>query len=195
MRYARGHKDSTRRHIIEVAARRFREDGIAAAGLAGLMADAGLTNGAFYGHFDSKEDLVRDALVCGLEERARDLRAATGKGAWLEASIRRYLSPAHRDNPGRGCPTAALVAEIARSPRSTRDAFGRRLAAHVDLIASGLRGAPASRRRRAIAIHGVMVGTLQLARAVGDRRLSDEILESGVSAALGLARARRAPGP
>jgi TetR/AcrR family transcriptional regulator, transcriptional repressor for nem operon len=194
MRYARGHKDTTRRHIIDVAARRFREAGIAAAGLAGLMADAGLTNGAFYSHFESKEDLVCEALLRSLEDRAEELRSSADKGAWLEAWIRHYLGPAHRDNPGRGCPTAALVAEIARRPKATRDAFGRRLTAHIDLIASGLRGSAASRRRRAIAIHGMMVGTLQLARAVGDRRLSDEILESGVSSALALARGAPSPG-
>jgi TetR/AcrR family transcriptional regulator, transcriptional repressor for nem operon len=188
MRYAEGHKGATRRHIIEVAARRYREDGVAAAGMAGLMSDAGLTNGAFYTHFESKEELVREALVAALDQRTGDLRAGVERGEGLEAWVRGYLSPRHRDSPGRGCATAALGAEIARRPRATRVAFARKLGELIDLIAGQLQGSPAHRRRRAIAMHGVMIGTLQLARAVTDRRLSDEILASGVGAALALAR-------
>src|SRR5580704_2469159 len=63
MRYEKGHKDATRARILEVASRQFRENGVAAAGLAGIMAEAGLTNGAFYAHFKSKEDLLRAVLA------------------------------------------------------------------------------------------------------------------------------------
>ena len=62
MRYEKGHKDATRQRILEVASKQFREQGVAAVGLAGIMSDAGLTNGAFYAHFESKEDLVREVL-------------------------------------------------------------------------------------------------------------------------------------
>src|ERR1700675_1479731 len=111
MRYEKGHKDLTRQRIIEVASKRFREQGVAAVGLAGVMSDAGLTNGAFYAHFDSKEDLVREVLShAGF--RNKSSRAAE-EGTGLEGAIRDYLSVSHRDNPARGCPTSALVAEIA----------------------------------------------------------------------------------
>ena len=63
MRYEKGHKETTRRHIVDVASAQFRENGVAAVGLAGIMAEAGLTNGAFYTHFESKEDLVRAVLL------------------------------------------------------------------------------------------------------------------------------------
>jgi TetR/AcrR family transcriptional repressor of nem operon len=192
MRYEKGHKDVTRRHIIDVASARFRENGVAAVGLAGIMSDAGLTNGAFYTHFESKEDLVQAVLSNALGRREQTLRTAAESPAGLETTIRDYLSARHRDNPGGGCPTAALVAEIARHPKTTRDGFTGKVSAFVTLIATQLRaGSAAARRHNAIAIYGMMVGTLQLARAVNDKALSDEILESGVSAALALANDER----
>jgi TetR/AcrR family transcriptional repressor of nem operon len=188
MRYDKGHKDATRQRIIDVASRQFREHGVAAVGLAGIMADAGLTNGAFYSHFKSKEDLVQAVLSLALRRREQTLRTASEANAGLEATIRDYLSARHRDRPGGGCPTAALVAEIARHPKPTRDAFTDKVSEFITLIATQVReGSTEARRRKAAAIYGMMVGTLQLARAVNDKRLSDEILESGVSAALALA--------
>src|ERR1700688_4537193 len=186
MRYEKGHKDLTRRRIIEVASKQFREQGVAAVGLAGIMTGAGLTNGAFYAHFDSKEDLVREVLSsAGFRNK---LSKAAERGAGLEGAIRDYLSPSHRDNPGRGCPTSALVAEIARHPKATRDAFTGKVADVIGLIAARLEsGTEAERRRRAVAIYGLMVGALQLARAVNDKKLSGEILQGGADEALALA--------
>ena len=188
MRYEKGHKDTTRQHIIDVASRQFRGHGVAAVGLAGIMSDAGLTNGAFYTHFDSKEDLVQAVLANALDRREARLRAVAIEDAGLEAMIRDYLSPRHRDRPDDGCPTAALVAEVARHPGATRDAFTAKVRTFIELIATQIpTGSPAERRRNAVAIYGMMVGTLQLARAVNDKKLSGEILESGVTAALTLA--------
>lgn len=190
MRYDKGHKDATRQRILDVASRRFREDGVAAAGIAGLMADAGLTNGAFYAHFGSKEDLVREVLLDVLEQRRDVLQRAVDAGAGLETGLREYLSAQHRDAPGRGCPVAALAAEVARHPGKTRTAFTKKIEEIIALLAKLLpAGARADvRRRTAIAIYGLLSGTLQLARAVNDKRLSDEILDGGLRAALSLAR-------
>jgi len=191
MRYEKGHKDATRQRIIEVASGQFRESGIAAVGLAAIMNDAGLTNGAFYAHFDSKEDLVRTVLFNALDKREETLRTVADAGASLEQALRDYLSTRHRDNPGRGCPTAALVAEVARHPNRTRDAFTGKISGIIALIAARIHTGPAAaRRRKAIAIYGMMVGTLQLARAVNDKEISDEILQSGIDAALALAGER-----
>ena len=85
-------------------------------------------------------------------------------------------------------PTAALVAEIARHPKTTRDAFTGKIMDIVDLIAARAgKGSARARRKRAIAVYGLMVGALQLARAVNDRKFSDEILESAADSALELA--------
>ncbi|HXL33001.1 MAG TPA: TetR family transcriptional regulator [Bradyrhizobium sp.] len=186
MRYDKGHKDATRQRIIDVASRQFRERGVAAVGLAGIMTDAGLTNGAFYAHFASKEDLLREVL-CNARKRNEMWQAATESGAGLVGTIRDYLSLGHRDNPGRGCPTSALVAEIARHPKAARDAFTDKLVGIIELIAARLdSGTQRERRRKAVALYGLMVGTLQFARAVNDKRLSEEILQSGAEQALAL---------
>jgi AcrR family transcriptional regulator len=191
MRYEKGHKETTREHIIDVASAQFRENGVAAVGLAGIMSAAGLTNGAFYTHFESKEDLVRAVLLHALTRREARLRANLEGKAGLEATIRDYLSARHRDGAGTGCPTAALVAEIARHPKQTRDAFTEKISEIIDLIAAQIgKGSPAERREKAIAAYGMMVGSLQLARAVNDRKLSDEILANAVDAALKLAAER-----
>jgi TetR/AcrR family transcriptional repressor of nem operon len=187
MRYEKGHKDVTRAHIIDVASAQFREGGVAAVGLAGIMAGAGLTNGAFYNHFESKEDLVEAVLAQALGGRKLGLRANLEAGKSLDATIRDYLSARHRDDASGGCPTAALVAEIARHPKATRDAFTGKILEIVDLIAArSEKGLARERRKRAIAVYGLMVGALQLARAVNHRKLSDEILESAVAAAISM---------
>ncbi|MGY3548556.1 TetR/AcrR family transcriptional repressor of nem operon [Bradyrhizobium sp. USDA 4472] len=191
MRYDKGHKDETRRHILDVASTQFRESGIAAVGLAGIMAEAGLTNGAFYSHFASKEELVREVLIDALTRREERHRDNLENGVALETTIREYLSTRHRDRAGTGCPTAALAAEIARHPKATRDAFTRKVADIIVLMAEQIRqGSPEQRRRKAITIYATMVGALQLARAVNDKPLSDEILENAVEAAVATANAR-----
>jgi TetR/AcrR family transcriptional regulator, transcriptional repressor for nem operon len=189
MRYEKGHRDATRQHIVDVASARFREGGVAAVGIAGIMTGAGLTNGAFYNHFESKEDLLEAVLAHALGGRKVGLRANLEAGRSLDATIRDYLSARHRDDAGGGCPTAALVAEIARHPKATRDAFTGKIVDIVDLIAARTgKGSARERRKRAIAVYGLMVGALQLARAINDRKLSGEILESAVDAAISLAR-------
>src|ERR1700744_5571523 len=188
MRYEKGHKDATRQRIIDTASSQFRENGVAAVGIAGIMSGAGLTNGAFYSHFKSKEDLVESVLTSALRRREERLLTSSETDEGLETVIREYLAPSHRDRPSGGCLTGALVAEVARHPKATREAFTEKVSTFIELITTQIReGSADERRRHAIAIYGMMVGTLQIARAVNDRKLSDEILESGVSAALALA--------
>ncbi|HEV2158116.1 TetR family transcriptional regulator [Bradyrhizobium sp.] len=188
-RYDKGHRDTTRRHILDVASAQFRESGIAAIGLAGIMSEAGLTNGAFYTHFKSKEDLVRAVVLDALERREQRHKDNLASGVALETVIRDYLSPRHRDRAATGCPTAALVSEIARHPKATREAFTGKMSDIIALIAAQIPdGSAAERRRRAIKAYSAMVGALQLSRAVSDRQLSEEILENAVEAALALAK-------
>jgi TetR/AcrR family transcriptional regulator, transcriptional repressor for nem operon len=190
MRFEKGHKAATRQRIVEVASERFRKDGVAAVGIAGVMADAGLTHGGFYAHFGSKEDLVREAMVAAFEgaKNRPQPELKPGESA-LERRIRSYLRPAHRDTPERGCAAAALVAEVARHDPATREAFTRELEGIVERIAAQLPDGMAEEARKstAIGIFGVMLGALQLSRAVADPALSDAILESGIQAALKLA--------
>src|SRR4029434_1177331 len=105
MRYSKDHKQATRRRILEAAGRRFKQDGIDGAGLATLMSDAGLTNGAFYAHFSSKEDLVANVLAEQLRAQHQSFDAQPSDRAGLEAFVRAYLSPEHRDQFADGCPS------------------------------------------------------------------------------------------
>ncbi|WP_018856281.1 TetR/AcrR family transcriptional regulator [Rhizobium sp. 42MFCr.1] len=189
MRYEKGHKESTRNRIIDVASRRFRKDGASATGLAGIMADAGLTNGAFYAHFGSKETLLRETLVNTLADQAARSKQDCAEGRGIEGAIRGYLNKDHLERSEEGCPSAALLPEIGRQPQSTREAYENGLLPYIKNLASQLPqpGTPSS-IRRAIGVFGVMVGTLQTARAVSDMSLAEDILEAGIEAALVLAR-------
>lgn len=188
MRFDKGHKAETRKRIIKVASERFRKDGVEAVGIAGLMAQAGLTHGGFYAHFDSKEALLREAMVAAMDDTRERLTRASG-GDGLEWLVRRYLRPSHRDTPEDGCAIASLVAEIARHEPETREVFSTRVEAFLHRIAAQLTALPEPERKpAAIGIFGVMLGTLQLSRAVTDEALSNSVLESGIQAALRLAK-------
>jgi AcrR family transcriptional regulator len=185
VRYAKEHKTVTRRRIIEAAGRRLKRDGIDGSGVATLMKDAGLTNGAFYAHFTSKEDLVTTAVSEQLREQREQLAAAPPGREGLEQVIRAYLSPGHRDNPEEGCPSAALLDEITRCAAATKHAYTDGVLAFIDDFAARLTPHdPQSARVRILSIYASMVGTLQLSRALADPRLADDILEQGVRNAL-----------
>lgn len=194
MRYEKGRKDVSRRRITEIAAERFRRDGIAASGLAGIMSEAGLTNGAFYPHFRSKADLVRESLGAALEDQAHQLREALAAGG-LEAVLTAYLSAEHRDNPGTGCASAALLPEVARQPDETRELFAEQLAGLVDQFAETLPPQTRDPQGVALGIYATLVGALQLARAAPSKAQSDRILSAGADAARALAQTAGAPCP
>jgi AcrR family transcriptional regulator len=187
MRYGKDHKQATRQRIVDAAGRRFKQDGIEGAGVASLMSDAGLTNGAFYGHFKSKEDLVANVLADQLRTQRVGFDAQPSGRAGLETFIRSYLSPQHRDQRADGCPSAALLDEIVRRPAATKRVFTDELTVTMDDIASRLDPTSVDGARAdALTLFGFMVGTLQLARALADRELSDQLLARGVETALKL---------
>ena len=187
MRYGKQHKQATRRRIIETAGRRFKRDGIDGSGIATLMADAGLTNGAFYAHFASKEDLVATAVADQLRNQRASVSAQAPDLAGLEQFVRAYLSVAHRDNPDDGCPSAALLDEIGRCTDATKRAYTDGLLVVIDDIAARLAPHdPPSARVKTLSVFALLVGTLQLSRALADRQLADEVLDQGIHNALTL---------
>src|SRR5438128_1143964 len=186
-RYDKEHKQATRRRIIEAAGRRLKQDGIEGSGIAMLMADAGLTNGAFYAHFDSKEDLVANAVAEQLREQRESFSAQPPDRAGLGRFVREYLSVQHRDNPEGGCPSAALLDELGRSTDATKRAYTDGLLVVIDGIAARLApDNPHLPRVKTLSVFALMVGTLQLSRALADRQLADEVLEQGIQNALAL---------
>jgi len=186
-RYGKAHKQATRQRIIEAAGGRLKRDGIHGSGIATLMADVGLTNGAFYAHFDSKEDLVARAVAEQLREQRESFSAQPPGRAGLEQIVRAYLSVEHRDNPESGCPSAALLDEIGRSPDAIKRAYTDGLLVVIDDIATRLASAdPNWARTKTLSVFAMMVGTLQVSRALANRQLGDEVLEQGIQNALAL---------
>jgi TetR/AcrR family transcriptional regulator, transcriptional repressor for nem operon len=187
MRYSTDHKQATRQRILEAAGRRFKEDGIDGAGVAAVMSDAGLTNGAFYAHFASKEDLIANVVADQLRTQRQSFDAQPPDRGGLEAFIRSYLSPQHRDQCADGCPSAALLDEIARRSAATKQVYTDELMGVIDDIASRLDPTDAeTARTEALTLFGLMLGTLQLARTLTDRDLSDQFLARSVKAAIKL---------
>lgn len=188
-RYDEAHKAATRARILESAGHRFKRDGIDGSGVAVLMKDAGLTNGAFYAHFGSKDDLVEAVVANELARQVEGFADLPEGAAGVEELVRRYLSTAHRDDPAHGCPSAALLDEIARSPEHVRVAFTAGLLGVVDAIEARL--APGSTpttqsRAQGMSVFALMIGTVQVARATTDPVLADEVIERGLTNALTL---------
>src|SRR4051794_21839832 len=184
MRYSKDHKEATRQRIVEAAGQRLKQDGIDGAGVATLMADAGLTNGAFYGHFESKDDLVAQVLADQLRTQRRSLEDQPAGLEGLRSLIRTYLSPEHRDRSADGCPSAALLEEIGRGPEATRQIYSDEMIAIVDVITQRLGRTDVEEARvDALTLYGLLAGTLQFARALTDRDLSDRLLARGVETA------------
>jgi len=187
MRYSKDHKQATRQRILEAAGRRFKQDGIDGAGVAAVMSDAGLTNGAFYAHFASKEDLVANVLADQLRAQRQSFDAQPPDRGGLEAFLRSYLSPQHRDQYADGCPSAALLDEIARRPVATKQVYTDELMGVINDIASRLGPTDAETAQTdALSLFGLMLGTLQLARALTNRDRSDQLLARGVETAMKL---------
>jgi TetR/AcrR family transcriptional repressor of nem operon len=182
MRVSKQAAAENRGRILAAAARLFREHGIDGAGVDAITKAAGLTHGAFYSQFESKEEVVAEAL-CRVLDESRELWADDARNEdkrnVLETIIDRYLSRRHRDSLGAGCAVAALGPDIARQPKKIRDLFTKRLEQGLDLLAELAPARTASRRDdTAIRLFSAMVGALILARAVDDETLSRRILKT-----------------
>ncbi|TMM13436.1 MAG: TetR/AcrR family transcriptional regulator [Actinobacteria bacterium] len=154
-----------------------RRDGIPSVGVAELMNEAGLTHGGFYRHFESRDDLVAEAAHTALALAFERDRAEAKRGGpeAVAAIIDIYLCRHHRDRPETGCAVAALPTDIARTDPRARAAYSRQVRTYIGLLAELT---PARDPDEAHLILAALVGALALARAVDDRRLSDEILDS-----------------
>src|SRR6266478_8803514 len=153
MGHSRAEKEKTHKRIVRIAAKRFREEGLAKVGIAELMKEAGLTVGGFYKHFDSRDDLVAEAVssAFGGWKRRVDVARAGGASVSIAKLIDDYLNAAHRDDPGTGCAFSALAPEIARSDKRTRAITSEQVRNDIQLIAA-LRPAKDKRTARSRAI-------------------------------------------
>ena len=179
MKVSREKAAENRERIIDAAGTLFRANGFAGIGVADIMKAADLTHGGFYGHFASKDDLVAQASRRTMARSAANWARVVAKASDhpYAALLQHYLTPRHRDEPGRGCSFAALSNDAARSGKTVRNAFTEGLEPLIDILAQSVPGrTKAIRRRKAVAAMAGLVGGLSLARAVGDPALSDEII-------------------
>ena len=179
MRVSRRQAAENRERIVEAASALFRSRGFGGIGLADIMKAADLTHGGFYGHFGSKDELIAEASrrAMGLAKANWTKTAAGSPDAPFEALLSHYLSPKHRDDPGRGCIFAALGADAARSGAPVRKAFAEGLNDLIEILAEAVPGRTrAARRKKAVAAMASLVGALVLSRAVNDKAFADEIL-------------------
>src|SRR5947208_9543124 len=195
MRYSKEHKQETHARIVKKASVRLREKGAHGIGVADLMKEAGLTHGGFYAHFDSREALVIEAFSHAMDrgtERWRKLAEQTAPEKRLATIVESYLTPVHRDDPGRGCAIPTLAAEIARENPKTRKAFAAKLEQMIDMIAEQTTDLPpAAARRQAMATIATMMGTMVMARIAGNGEFSEQILAAGRDAALNRATPKK----
>ncbi len=173
-------KEATHERIVSVAAKAIRRSGYNGTGVADIMKEAGLTHGAFYAHFASREAMLAEAAAQACAESVANAAnavagAATGEQA-LASLLRAYLSPEHVEHAERGCPLAALGSETARQAPEVRCATTRHVKDMIDLVA---RQSPAwgqaDAHEQALVTVSTMLGALLLARAVDDPALSDAL--------------------
>lgn len=177
MGHSQKDKEKNHEQIVEIAAQKMREAGTDGPGVAEIMSAAGLTHGGFYKHFDSRDDLVAEAVEAAIAEGEAGYREVIGGAADpLAAFADWYLSSSHRDNPGSGCAVVALGADATRADGRVQGAYRGQVERYVATMEELLGGGGADARRRAIAAVSSMVGALLMARAVGDEDLSEEIL-------------------
>jgi TetR/AcrR family transcriptional regulator, transcriptional repressor for nem operon len=176
MRVSKEKAAENRVRILKAASRLMRERGISSVGVDALAEAAGMTHGSLYSQFGSKERLVEEAVAHAIATKGREVPEVFA----LSDYVTEYLSAAHRDEPGSGCPFAALCCEIPRQGRGLRERFTAGVRGMIGLLSgrmdSGLK--PRQREEKALATVASLVGALVLARAVSDPKLSDDILRA-----------------
>jgi len=186
MRYLKGHGRQTRNRIVEEASYGLRQHGADGMSVVDLMRLAGLTHGGFYAHFESREALVVEAFALAMDRTIvhwSDRVKGMPPEQRFEAVVKGYLSSFHRDNRARGCALPALGGDIARSSPKARRTFGRKFGEMIDMIARLLPDMPPEEARQtATSALATMMGAIVLARAVGDKGMSDDILAAGQQA-------------
>lgn len=176
MRMSKADSDKSKGRIVESAAKLFRERGFEKVSVAEIMRDAGMTHGGFYRHFSSKEELMEEACCLAFEQSRLAM-----KDMGLEKALKNYLSMSHVQNCSDGCVVAALGSDISRQGAGLQAKFTqgieRQIAAFTNLL-DGDSNTSCAQRKQAIILYASMLGALQLARAVDDANLAEEIVST-----------------
>lgn len=179
MRVSRAQAEANRETVINVASRLFREHGFDGIGLKDLMKGAGLTQGAFYKQFDSKDDLAALASRRAMESATRRWSSvAASSPDPIQGVIDLYLSAGHREETGDGCPLVALGSDAARQSDDVRKPFEDGIKAHLQVLEELLDQGAEDKAQRAQVMLALMVGAVTLSRIVTDQTLADSLLNA-----------------
>jgi TetR/AcrR family transcriptional repressor of nem operon len=180
MRYSAEHKAKSHENILSVAARSFREHGGDSSGIGTVMKKVGLTKGGFYRHFESKDDLLVEAVTRAFEEMGRGMVEAASsapEGQALRAMIERYLSMPHANSPGTGCVISTLGPELARKPRAVRKRIEAALDAYRERLLPFIPGRTREERlSRCRLLFSSMAGVLMMTRITSDPQVREQRL-------------------
>lgn len=172
MGHSQAEKARNRERILAEASRQVRDGGLESVSVGALMKSVGLTHGGFYGHFESREALLAEALERALLEG--EAKAGANGAPSFAGIVRSYLSRAHRDSRDSGCAVAALVSDVARADVAPRQVMAEHVETFIDTVARSLDGDD----ERAIVAVSAMVGALTLSRVVTDPGRSNAILKA-----------------
>lgn len=191
MRYKAGHKEEAREKVLEAAGKRLKRSGLNGVGIDGLMAEAGLTSGAFYTHFSSKDQLFEEVMARGLE-RMRDrliIRSEAGKPNWLYEYGKAYLNLKQCYNYEDGCVLPALTADAARAGDGVREAYTKGMAEVAEICARGAVGETEDERMaNAWRFLSIIVGAVTVARAMPEGPAVELVLKSALEEVQTLSR-------
>ena len=183
MKVTKAKATENRAALVQAAGSLFRERGIDGVGVAEISKKAGLTHGALYAQFPSKEALAAEAFAAALKGGSEQMTAdLDGRPATLTDYLDWYLSFDHRDNLATGCPMSASASEVARQDKVVSERFTEGFEQLVAVMEGGLGASPvkAENRQRALAMAAAMIGGVAASRAVAkaDPKLSNQILRA-----------------
>ncbi|MCG8491952.1 MAG: TetR/AcrR family transcriptional regulator [Sneathiellales bacterium] len=171
-------RQKTHEKILTVAGKKFRGSGYSGVGVDGIAKEAGVTSGAFYAHFGSKKGAFIEALEKGLDEVIERIPVFQNEhqDKWLEAFVTYYLGEEHRNDLEGGCAMTTLSSEVARSEPDIHRIYEEKMDVIAGLIANGLTGSDKEKRHdQAWAILGILIGGLNISRAVNSSDLARRI--------------------
>ena len=182
MRYRPEHKDEVHQKIVKDASRRVRAEGLSGAAVSTVMRDAGLTHGGFYKHFESKDELLVEALSEGfreIEDRLAQTAEEAGPEKGWKAIVKSYLSLENCDHAERGCPLVTLAPDLARADKAMKPRILGELMQYKSRMLPFMPGHRTADKERAFfSIFSTMIGAVEIARILPEPAMREKVLSS-----------------
>jgi len=177
MRASKQHMEKIRGHILESSGQGFREEGYAGLGINALAKRAGMTSGAFYGHFSSKSQAFHEVIKQGMldyQETLASFQRAKGAG-WIHDFLDFYLSEKHVNDLAHSCVVPALSPDVMRADEATKEIYANELDKVAVLLSKGLQ---TTNKSNALALISLLAGTVMVARCASTKQQQQEILDA-----------------